>query len=463
MWIQAWLSGKEEEAKFIARLKKLLDEKIFNTVLINNINEVQDKLKSGISPEKLTNEEYETLEIIAFLDGIQLYQRPSKYKSFLFDKNLSQIDIVSISKVIASNRLEKLGNIQKIFSEPVVCNETELLTYINNLRHIIANEHDRVALSISSGQHRFGLRYDTESEQWIMVDQSIVGQNIEALTFSSSELIPFIKGVFATHENIIFNVDIFSATNNLPSSLLIEQLEQFRNQHFNEFDEEKATRETSYTKMTIAHIAALYGHCDYLQKYLDFKLPLTQCTNEKLTPAHFAAKGNQLEAMDILLQSPIDINAIAKDQSTPASIATEDGFFEMLRKLIDNGATNFHAPEDKSILDLALENDRKEMLLIILAAMPPQDLTKTQIKKIHKHRQELLVHCVTFAATLTADAQARYLEDIRDSNNALGFIFNHHQPTKNPIKFFQKFSKTKEMVELAKNFESMLLKPRLPL
>ncbi|STX47050.1 Uncharacterised protein [Legionella hackeliae] len=24
MWIQAWLSGKEEEAKFIARLKKII-------------------------------------------------------------------------------------------------------------------------------------------------------------------------------------------------------------------------------------------------------------------------------------------------------------------------------------------------------------------------------------------------------------------------------------------------------
>ncbi|WED42218.1 ankyrin repeat domain-containing protein [Legionella cardiaca] len=459
MWMQAWLSGREEEIKFFNRLNGILNSNKSNKELAIEIEAVRKKIKAGFPVKKLTDEEYNLLEIVAFFDGIQLYQKPSKHPDFLLGKHLSQVDIETISIVTASDAIQALGNLKKIFSEPGAYNKQELENYLNDLCSIIADEYDKLAISISSGQHRFGLRYDKPSKQWIMVEQTLLGEKIERYQFETEDLASFIKGVFLTDESVIFNIDIFATNNKLPSNSVIEKLNQFREQHLTAFNKQRAEKKTSYTEMTIAHIAAYYGHLDYLAKYSKFKIPLDKTTNEGYTPLHFAARSNQLEAMELLLQSTNALNVAANDGVTATYIAAEEGFTEMLCKMMARGANVLQiGPDNKSALDLALENKQMRMVLVILTTINPRDLTKTQLNTLQKYRKELLRECINFIKNLDENVQIKYLSDIRDSNNALGFIFNHHKPSHNPYKLFKQAlnTKTDEMKEIAKTLEGII-------
>lgn len=335
---------------------------------------------------------------------------------------------------------------------------------MDDLCDIIADEYDKLAISISSGQHRFGLRFDKPSNQWIMVEQTLLGEKIEHYKFDTADLASFIKGVFSTNDNIIFNIDIFATNNQLPSNTVIEKLNQFREQHLNEFDEQRAQKEPSHSKMTIAHIAAYYGHLDYLKKYNQLKIPLDKATSEGYIPLHFAARSNQLDAMDLLLQSTSALDIAANDKVTAAYIAAEESFTEMFCKIMARGANILQTgPDNKSALDLALENKQMSLILAILTNIGHRDLTKNQLNQLQRYRKELLHECIKVTNNLDRDNQTKYLIDIRDSNNALGFIFNHHKPSHNPYKLFKQAinTKTDEMIEISKTFGEILSTPRL--
>ncbi|ASQ47271.1 ankyrin repeat domain-containing protein [Legionella clemsonensis] len=459
MWVQAWLSGPEEETKFFNRIDNLINSNRSNAALIEEINAVRNRIKKGVSLKNLTKKEFDLLEIIAFFDGIQLYQKPSKYPEFLLNKPLSQVNAETISAVTASDAIKTLGNLKKIFSAPGVFNKNELELYLDNLCDIISDEYDKLAISISSGQHRFGLRYDKPSGQWVIVEQTLLGGKIEHYKFDPTELVSFIKGIFSTSDNIIFNIDIFATHHRVPSDTVIEKLTRFREEHLNDFNEQRAKRETSHTKMTIAHIAAYYGHLDYLKKYIEFNIPLDQTTSEGYTPIHFAARGNQGDTMDFLVQATKALDVTANDKITAAYIAAEEGFIEMFCKIMTYGANPLlTGPDDKSALDLALENKHMGIVLAILTATKHHNLTHTQFKSLQKYRGELLVECLKFAKTLEQDEQIKYLTDIREGNNALGFIFNHHKSNYKPYTLFMHIlhRKTDEITEIAKVLESTI-------
>jgi hypothetical protein len=163
-WLEACLLGEEEQ--FTERLRTITSE--YN--LKEKIGTVKDKVKAG---HKLTEVEEHYLDILAFYEGILLFQSPYEFPN-LFNKNLNQMDYELVSPFASADKISALGGLAKVYSDVGIYTKKDLVNHLENLQKAINqtgyNSDNPVGFEVTSFNHAVGLTYDTKQNHWNFMD-----------------------------------------------------------------------------------------------------------------------------------------------------------------------------------------------------------------------------------------------------------------------------------------------------
>lgn len=102
-WLEARFLGDKELHRFTDRVKRIRSKK---NHLVKQINHVMAK-KGAL----LTDSDMDLLEILAFYEGIELYQAPANFVH-IFTKFLHQHSYAEISSLACSRGIEQLGGLK---------------------------------------------------------------------------------------------------------------------------------------------------------------------------------------------------------------------------------------------------------------------------------------------------------------------------------------------------------------
>lgn len=453
MWLQAWLAGEQAEEEFFERIAYLHSKPIQE--IEKEIQCAQKKLKKK---QPITIHERKMLEILAFFDGILLYQTPTEFPNFFIDKkNPSQHDLEEISKVTSSPKLEKNGNIAQVLNLPIMYNREELQTFFDQLKEIIKSHHpEPIALSLSSGQHRIGIRYDVANDKWLIADQTTLGnilnlnhndslsKAIDNLKYEHEEIARYVVGALAL-EDIVFNMKILT-TNNIDNSNLKEKLSHIRTTIFSTLTKEQANKNNA--GINLAHIAVLNGHIDFMKKYLEFGLDINaQTVERKLTPLHYAAGNNKIEIVKLLLEQnnveKANINATDTTGLTPSNIAAQNKSTDIVKLLAKHNADfTITDNEGNSPLSYAFAMKNWDMIFTMLATInTPKMISSICFYKLLKNinRNEFYAQFLKYASSLQGDEKNTILKNVLQNKNAIGLILKSNVKMKHHIKLFTPF------------------------
>ena len=98
-WISACLTNDEQEAKYLRFTKEIAEN---GSILFDKITQMQTKVSRK---EKLSKDEKELFQYLAFYEQIKLYLSPFDHQK-LFGKSINQHDVEVISQIANSTALE---------------------------------------------------------------------------------------------------------------------------------------------------------------------------------------------------------------------------------------------------------------------------------------------------------------------------------------------------------------------
>ena len=85
------------------------------------------------------------------------------------------------------------------------------------------------------------------------------------------------------------------------------------------------------------HLAALHGHKELVELFLDHGVDVNARNNKNDTPALWAARGNHVDTVRLLIRRTADLQLENDKGSTPLYWAVRYGFVELVRVLLDEG------------------------------------------------------------------------------------------------------------------------------
>lgn len=85
------------------------------------------------------------------------------------------------------------------------------------------------------------------------------------------------------------------------------------------------------------HLAALYGHKELVELFLEHGIDVNARNNKNDTPVLWAARGNHVDTVRLLIRRGADLQLENDKGSTPLYWAVRYGFAELVRVLLDEG------------------------------------------------------------------------------------------------------------------------------
>lgn len=371
-WLEACLLGETE--RFNARMEKILTEP--DELLITKINDTRAKVKTH---EALNEEELHLLDILAFYEGINLYQSPSIHKA-VFNQNLTQYDIDKLSFYASSLKIVDSGGLKTIYSEPGIYTEEEFIAYLEKLQCIFREEKQSRGLLLSSHNHSIGLFYDAITDAWRVMDVN----QWPSTTFSQLQIAKRLWKAFNTRRHSLyvgFNAQIIAPSCQEYDPIKFNHL---RTQRLARINLELAKRTTdsgvtllflaikyryldvglSLIKVLVEHgdiatlelpgpegytpllVATELGYLDMVKALVKALEPghasaLNAPTPDGATPLFMAAQIGHADVVDVFIEAFIRHGNIAAltmarpDRSTPLYIAAQNGHLAVVRAFIE--------------------------------------------------------------------------------------------------------------------------------
>ncbi len=122
----------DEESIFHTRIKRIVS---YGESLVNVVDLVKEKVRKT---EELSQSEKEVFDILSFYESLELYQSPHRH-SGLFNTNASQCNIATITNIAASDEIQSRGGLKIIYSEPLIYEENEIKSYLDELSQVLDN------------------------------------------------------------------------------------------------------------------------------------------------------------------------------------------------------------------------------------------------------------------------------------------------------------------------------------
>lgn len=456
MWMQALLVG--EEQLFIDRC-----ERIFTTP--NLKDKIQSAKNNVKKKQPLSDEDKAMFDILVFVDGMELYHLPHEHHD-VFDQSIYQADVELISRLAASKKLEERGGVVRLYSEPVICDEGELVRYLSDLEKVlIANseinkEENQIDILLSSHNHAISLQYNVKTKTWRLIDANqleCINQQMSMNEIAKSIMYGLtIESLPQPTTSIAFNLSLFTTKANPAIDELNKRLRSFKASH--DIPKEIIDRKAE-AWVTLAYIAAKFGHADVVdtlarhgmnmdatagQRYVpllvaaenghtsvvnvlaDNHTDLNIKNHKGFTAAHYAALACRPNLITVLADRGADLNAVDIKGATPANTAARKDHLEVIQALVECGADltlptrYWHTPARTAAhfehwrtaafilanISPTSELDPKEIALFTGEKRP--ELVKGLIALLHDEKQDY----------------RRLAQDVIDGKNMLGQILN---------------------------------------
>jgi ankyrin repeat protein len=347
-----------QQGKFISRINKIVDIAKKTDNLDKLIHQAQKKLKNH---EPLTDDDSIYLEILAFYDSLILYHLPGKHQD-LFNDSFTQYNADQISQLAASDALQEQGGLATTYSEPGIYTENEIKAYLNEI--ITNNERlnpgNNLGLILSNASHAISLSYQADTQTWILMD---INQwpPLETHLNSINEVYNRINTAFKTSPYIAFNTTLITTNSN---AKILQPLTTKLNELKENHPITKEISERAADGVTLAHIAAQYGHADVIAKLARCGANLNQASKKSgLPPAHIAAYTGHANVIAELARHGVDLNQQDRSNNTPAYSAARQGHVNVIAELARHGADfNQITKNKKTLIDIAKKNGHDKVI-----------------------------------------------------------------------------------------------------
>lgn len=419
--IDAWLVGPHgyntflKRREFIEKNYELLPamiQKIRNDVKVRAKKINNDRDIFTCRNVILTEEEYQVLDVAAFMEG-DLYQYPELYKS-VFNKSLSQSQTTKISEFAEPEDLKMRGGRTLLASYGSIYTKAELTEYFA-LLNIYANTslHD-FAMILHSDNHVISLCYNAVQKKWTFVDANDpyplanIGIKVDDLTnkifnafefTSEAKITGFNTKIFASkdHEKQLQPIiDAFTRSDTFKSLHEITHVRALRytsrgatlasfaaqrrglatltklamlaknddKTHVERIDLNKPNKKG----ITPLHIAASEGHVDVLRILVEAKVDINVANNDGTRAVFMAAQYGYIDALKTLIEAKADLNIPRNDGITSVFMAAQNGHADTLKILGEAGGVNFNIPDKNgaNAIYIAAQNGHEDALQVLL-------------------------------------------------------------------------------------------------
>ena len=362
----------------------------------NHINSIL-ALKSGILSYDIfithlksiygDNKEVE-VALIAFFDGIALYQNPTQYKHlFLKDHTSNQCITQQTGLSLVSNLIKpiifekKELKIEQLFDFLGSYTLTSLIQYLNILQKRInedryfAGDNSSVGFLLNGIGHTIALGYNKATHYWTIVDAN----NLETsfIDYTHNDLNALATEIFKAfnfsikNNQITFFTNIFITTNiqqalktiNPSLKTIVSEDPEWKKIH---------NLESSTNKDSLLYAAAAHGYVQITRDLLNIKgIDINNKDNNFHTPLWIAAQnGHQTTVAILLTEKSIDVNAQDNDGITALYVASECGHIGVVKELLRSSKiqVNLRNADGYTALFIAAYLGHTEIVQELLAA-----------------------------------------------------------------------------------------------
>ncbi len=362
-WISACLTSEEQEAKYLRFTKEIADQ---GSNLLDKITKMQSKVSRK---EKLSEDDKELFQYIAFYEQIALYLSPGIYPK-LFGKSINDLDIEIVSQIANSVPLQEKGGLSVVYSDPGIYTKDELITYLTMITELLPSDAGTIALSLSNHNHSLGLIYNHKNHSWKFMD--INQGNPQELTINvlAEKILNGFNIPERTlrHEFTAINTIVISADEPLKRDSLKTSLQALKE----EYRKLKpigplAEREG---EVNLLWISSLIGDKDVVKACLDAKNDINQANENGATPLLMAAQNGHVDVVNALLaKEGIELNKALPAGETPLYMAAENGHVEVVNALLAKEGIDLNKADQFGItpLIIATTNGHVEVIKVLLA------------------------------------------------------------------------------------------------
>ena len=356
LWLEAQILGQEKQ--FIERAQRIA-HMADDPDRIKKFNQIKNKKGT-----RLTSEESELFNILAFYDGLELYHSPDNHSDlFNTPHELKQAHFETISTFAAADDIQDLGGLQTLYKENLAYKTNEIETYLNDLGAILEPAQQSqsspepigfLLTSCDEKPHAIAMTYQGKKEGkyfWKFMDPGIITDLSRHITEGDSALISTgfdIAFRYNWHLDlpVLFHIELITTRNRVYNTTLTDTLNTFK---------QRAWPKEMYQREGLAHLAAFYGDTNLIQALYKHKVPLDTM--------------REIGRIDTLpLRGPLE----KQKKETPASLAAHNGYADVIDTLVSLGVSM-----TSKVLVAAMINDQPQV-----------------ISALHKHG---IVDCMSYA------------------------------------------------------------------
>lgn len=346
-WLEACFVNDEDT--FYQRMQRIL---ILNedTAIVEKIDQVKEKVKRH---DLLSDHDLELLDLLAFYENVELYHNPHHYYE-IFNTFFHQTDVAQVSLLAASKKIESLGGLTNIYSEPGIYTKAEIAEYLNSLiqtiHHSGYSDQKPIGLVLQGFDHYIGLSYQVKNSSWKFMD---INQwpPIAFEAASTLELAEKIVDGFNEHRGIIprlpytaLNTLVITTSNNEQRFQLASQLNLWKKNHL--ISQALSERDGP---VNLAFMAALIGDANIIAELAKYDVDFNRTKHSfGATPALIASEMGHVTVITELAKHNVDFNLSEKGGRTPLLRATYLRNTHVIAELAKHGA-NLETTDNQGI------------------------------------------------------------------------------------------------------------------
>lgn len=384
-------------------------------------------------------------DIIAFLDGVQLYQSWVEHHN-LFDRPVSQRPDELVSKLVGPDRLTQyqLGGLVKIKSIQNAYTDDELQQLLTQIASISLATGRLISITLSSNEHTVTLNFDPKKNCIYLFDVNelvVETKNMGAFPVS------WLKNALSEIGHMtVLDMNMYMPTREIglkETPFFLKTLDHA----LLAFDSHTVTAEKAHyvntTGETLAHYAAYAGDLDLMESLIkqgadiqhknqygvapvwiatDFGFPdiveklfsagvdRHEVNQEGNTLAIQAAQYGQAGVLSLLIDQGVNLNQANHLGETPALLAAKYGYSQLMSILKAGGAhLEYENEHGGSPLMIAAQENQPEVIRALhqagcnLHAVSQRDGANVVVKAIYSNSVDVLRVLAELGMDLTAD------------------------------------------------------------
>lgn len=420
----------EETEKFISRLYFICE----TPDLEQKINAA--KAKKG---RHLSEDDQACLDVLAFFEGVQLYQN-FHFHTHLLDNKPHHLDAAAIATLTDPIKLAN-HPIVEIYSENRLFNKASLQRYLNVLAvEFELYDKNRMALAsikqptteliiaLHSCTHKIILRRNTRTAHWELTDANqYTPFDLPHETAAEAILLALTEGTVAP-----VNISIFTTDDNILKNVMGTILAKLKNTNL--INTSSANAMTS-KKTHLLTLTAMRGDEETFLKIAK-KIPNHALWEYMLSASKTAMYHGQTNIMNIIIEQYPDCVMTANDTAEFLTMAITNRQTELIKKIVAAGADVDEAMNDQRPLHIAICIDNIDAVkeLIALGAninLKNKDDDNPLFLAIKLHKISIIDYLCKLKATNINDTNKNgdtpLIAAVRENSSAACEILLGHQ------------------------------------